>query len=67
MAENPMKNHEGDWVLFIPEERRLREDLIDEYKYLQGKCKENGARLISVVPSDRKGGMITNKNTGDSV
>lgn len=67
MAESPMKNHGGDWVLFMLEERRLREDLTNEYKYLQGKCKESGARLISVVPSDRKGGMITNKNTGDSV
>jgi len=34
------------------EKRRLRGDLIDVYKYLQGEHKEDGARHFSAVPSD---------------
>lgn len=29
---------------------------INGYKYLQGECKEDRARLFSVLPSDRAGG-----------
>ena len=33
--------------------KRLREDLRNAYKYLQGGCQEDGAKLFPVVPSDR--------------
>jgi len=39
-----------------PGEEKAQEDLINVWKYLKGGCKEDKARILSVVPSDRTRG-----------
>ena len=42
--------------MFSLRKRRLRGDLRNASKYLQGGCQQDGARLFPVVPSDRTRG-----------
>lgn len=47
--------------LFNPENRRLRGDLSNVYKYLKGGCEEDRTKLLSVVPEQEA--MGANWNT----
>jgi len=42
--------------LFSLEDSRLREDLLNVYKYLKGECGEDRTRLFPVVPSGKTRG-----------
>lgn len=47
------------------QEDKAQGDLINVYKYLKGGCKEKGARLFSLVPSERTTGneMVPSERT----
>lgn len=46
----------GELGLFSQRRKDLEGDLVIVHKYLEGGCKEDGARLLSDVPSDRTRG-----------
>ncbi|KAK4819773.1 LOW QUALITY PROTEIN: hypothetical protein QYF61_011373 [Mycteria americana] len=59
-GENPMKGHKDRKAerpgTVQPGEEKAQGDLINVCKYLKRGCKENGARLFSLVPSGRTRG-----------
>lgn len=53
------------WII-QPGEGEAQGDLIDVHKYLKGRRKEDGARLLSVVTSARTGGIGHKQDQGGS-
>lgn len=51
--------------LFILEKRTLKKELINDYKYLKGPCREEGDRFFSVVARTRGNG--TNWGSGGHI
>lgn len=54
--------HEGRLIelgVFSLEKRKPVGDLINVHKYVRERCKEDGARLFLVVPSDRTRGSLS--------
>ena len=63
----PDKERLREMELFSLEKRRLGGDLTNASKYLKGGSQVNGARLFSVVASNRTRTVKMNQNRGGSI